>query len=37
MGLNAIALGLLALVALYHAYTLYANQDSPPPDRKSVV
>jgi hypothetical protein len=31
MGLNAIALGLLALVALYHAYTLYANQDSPPP------
>ena len=31
MGLNAIALGLIALVALYHAYTLYANQDAPPP------
>ena len=31
MGLNAIALGLIALVALYHAYTLYLNRDAPPP------
>jgi hypothetical protein len=31
MGLNAIALGLLALVALYHAYTLFLNREGPPP------
>ena len=31
MGLNAIAIGLIALVALYHAYTLYMNRDAPPP------
>lgn len=31
MGLNAIALGLIALVALYHAYTLYMGREAPPP------
>lgn len=31
MGLNAIALGLLALLVLYHSYTLFLNRDAPPP------
>jgi hypothetical protein len=31
MGLNAIALGLLALVVLYHSYTLFLNREAPPP------
>jgi hypothetical protein len=31
MGLNAIALGILALVVLYHASTLFFGQPGPPP------
>ena len=31
MGLNAIALGILALVILYHAYTVFLNREAPPP------
>jgi hypothetical protein len=31
MGLNAIALGILALVVLYHASTVFFSQPGPPP------